>query len=157
MIVQPVRRRRRPTLRLLAGALLATALLPACAPAEPDADGGAQVRFTSPAEGAELASPVEVCMEASGITIEAAGDAVVPASGHHHVIVDPSPEELAAYTTGPGAPIAKDATHIHMGDGSGCTSLELTPGEHQLLAVVADALHQPLDPPVASTVTIVVK
>ena len=54
-------------------------------------------------------------------------------------------------------PIAKDATHIHMGDGSSCTNVELAAGEHTLVAVVADGAHFPLLPPVTSTITFMVK
>ena len=47
-------------------------------------------------------------------------------------------------------PIPADANHIHFGDGSSTTSLELEPGEHTLQLVFADHLHIPHDPPVIS-------
>jgi hypothetical protein len=52
---------------------------------------------------------------------------------------------MAAVAADPRLPLAKDETHIHMGDGSNCVTLTLEPGEHTLMAVVGDGAHIPLD------------
>lgn len=145
-----------PTLLLLAGGLLS-----ACGGTEPDvaapeegAGNAPSLRFVDLEAGAQLESPAEICMEASGLTIEPSGE-VIEGTGHHHLIIDPSAEELAAYTDGTMTePVPNDETHIHMGDGSSCTTVELAPGSHTLLAVVADGLHNPLDPPLVATIDI---
>jgi hypothetical protein len=120
--------------------------------------GTAMVFFTNLTEGTEVTSPVEVCLEATRVEIEPAGDGTVhPGYGHHHILVDPTVEELGGITGGSGAAIPKDETHIHLGDGSKCIQVELTPGKHELVAVVADGAHIPLSPPAMSTTVVVVK
>ena len=47
-------------------------------------------------------------------------------------------------------PIPADANHVHFGDGSSSTRLELAPGEHTLQLLFADHLHIPHEPPVYS-------
>lgn len=119
-----------------------------------DTSGGAAVRFTNVADGAELTSPAEVCVEASGLAIEAAGD-VKEASGHHHLVIDPTADEKAAYGGGTSTdPMAKDERHLHLGDGTSCFTVELSPGPHELMAVVADGAHVPLNPPVVASVNV---
>jgi hypothetical protein len=127
--------------------------------AAPTSDTGAMtatVAFAKPAAGESVASPVEVCLTAEGVVIEKSGE-IVPGSGHHHLLVDPSVEDIQNITAVPALPIGKDETHIHMGDGASCYSLELAAGEHTLVAVVADGAHFPLLPPVTSTITFVVQ
>lgn len=120
--------------------------------------GAATVAFTDLPEGEDVTSPAKVCLEATGVEIEPAGDGTVrPGYGHHHVLVDPSAEEVAAITSGAGAALPKDATHIHLGDGSNCKEIELTPGKHELVAVVADGAHIPLNPPVMASTIVVVR
>lgn len=116
----------------------------------------AAVTFAGLTDGAELTSPAEICLEVTGVTIEPSGE-VKPASGHHHLIVDPTADEVAAYTAGTTTPIVKDATHLHLGDGSTCMDVELTPGDHELMAVVADGAHIPLNPPVVAMVKVTAK
>jgi hypothetical protein len=155
------------TVLSVCGALGLLVALGACGPApetatgpEGAADGGSEgvtVAFTEPADGATVTSPVRVCLEATGVAIQPAGT-LEPAGGHHHVIVDPSPEEAAAITAGgSAAAIAKDETHFHWGDAATCGELTLAPGEHTLLAVVADGNHIPLDPPATSSVVVTVE
>jgi hypothetical protein len=121
-----------------------------------DDAGAASVSFVGLEDGATVTSPLEVCLEVSGVTIEPSGE-IVEGAGHHHIIVDPGADEKAAYSvSGMMDPIAKDETHIHMGDGSTCTTLELSAGEHELMAVVADGAHIPMDPPVTASVKVTV-
>ncbi len=133
--------------------------LAACASSDDagDAMDAPVVTFSNLADGDSVASPVNMCFEASGVTIEASGE-IHEGSGHHHVIIDPTDDELTMFTTA-GNPIPKDVEprYVHLGDGSGCKDVELTPGEHTLLAVVADGGHITLDPPVHEEVTITVE
>ena len=115
------------------------------------------VAFANLEDGASVSSPVEACLDISGMTIEPAGE-VKDGHGHHHILVDLPEDELESYESGSAdVPIPSDETHIHMGDGSVCKSLELEPGKHTLLAVVADGLHVPMDPPVTAKVSIIVE
>lgn len=120
-------------------------------------DAAATVGFKDLAEGAEVTSPVKVCLDVSGVSIEKSGE-VKAGYGHHHVLINPSAEEVAAITTGTmTTALVKDETHVHLGDGSDCSELTLAPGSYQLMAVVADGAHVPLNPPVFNQVNITVK
>ncbi len=123
----------------------------AAAPALPRtaAPDGARVFFLSPEDGATVSSPFRVEFGAANVTIVPAGD-MTPDSGHHHLLIN---------TDVPAAdlPIPKDAAHIHFGDGSTSTELDLPPGQHTLTLLLGDYLHIPHDPPVVSesiTVTV---
>lgn len=111
---------------------------------------GASVFFISPQDGATLSSPVSVEFGIDGMQVVAAGVNETH-SGHHHLLVDTGLPAM-------GMPIPADANHIHFGDGSTATTLELTPGEHTLQLLLGDHLHIPHSPPVASEViTVTVK
>jgi hypothetical protein len=71
-----------------------------------------------------------------------AGDSTAN-SGHHHVLVDTDLPDMSL-------PVPKDERHVHFGDGSSATELELAPGEHTLQLLFADFLHIPHEPPVYS-------
>jgi hypothetical protein len=103
---------------------------------------GARVYFVTPADGAVVSSPVRLEFGVDGMQVVPAGTEAEN-SGHHHVIVD---SDLPAMD----APIPADATHLHFGDGSTATELELPPGEHTLQLLFADHLHIPHQSPVAS-------
>ena len=103
---------------------------------------GARVYFVTPADGATLSSPVNVEFGLEGMDVVPAGTDA-PTSGHHHVIID---TDLPPFD----APIPADGNHVHFGDGSTATELELAPGEHTLTLLLGDHLHIPHDPPVYS-------
>ena len=85
-----------------------------------------------------------------GMTVVRAGD-MTPASGHHHLIVDSDLSDL-------GQPIPADAQHIHFGDASTTTVLELEPGEHTLQLLLGDHRHVPHEPPVMSErITVIIE
>lgn len=70
---------------------------------------GARVFIVSPADGAEVTSPVRVEFGAENVAIVPAGDQT-PNSGHHHLIVDAGlPVERF--------PIPANDNYIHFGDG----------------------------------------
>lgn len=109
------------------------------------------VTIVEPADGAELdAGPVRVVMEVSGLEIVSAGN-MDPGTGHHHLVVNGDVDwEL---------PIPNDeGVHYHMGQAeTEFTLTDLAPGEHRIIAVVADGVHIPLDPPVSDTITVVIR
>ena len=109
---------------------------------------GAKVMFTEPADGATVTSPVKVVMGVEGAEVKPAG-ALVAGTGHHHVIVDGQPVEQ-------GEVVPKDDTHIHFGDGSTETELELAPGEHTLTLQFADGMHRSYGRALSKTITITV-
>jgi hypothetical protein len=125
-------------------AVQATALTRTAAPA------GARVFFITPADGDTVSSPVTVEFGIEGMSVARAGDATAD-SGHHHLIVDADLPDL-------GQPIPADARHIHFGDGSSSTQLELEPGEHTLQLLLGDYRHVPHEPPVISErITVIVE
>lgn len=105
---------------------------------------GASVFFISPVGGDTVTSPVSIEFGIDGMSVVAAG-VNDPQSGHHHLLVDTDLPDL-------GLPVPADAQHIHFGDGSTSTELNLEPGEHSLQLLLGDHLHIPHSPPVASEV-----
>lgn len=115
---------------------------PPLTPGRTPAPENARVYFITPADGAAVSSPVRVEFGIDGMAVVPAGQQQA-ASGHHHVIID---SELPPMNR----PIPADQNHVHFGDGSSSTELELEPGEHTLQLLFADHLHIPHDPPVVS-------
>ena len=75
------------------------------------------VSITEPSDGAKISGSVKVCLATSGVTVEPAKKGVHEGKGHHHLLVDVEiPDDLSK-------PIGKDASHVHMGDGSKCKKL----------------------------------
>ena len=111
---------------------------------------GARVFFITPEDGTTVTSPVTVEFGVERMDVVPAG-VDQPNSGHHHLLVDTEMPPL-------DQPIPADSYHIHFGDGSTSTELELEPGEHTLLLLLGDHLHVPHDPPISSpTITITVE
>ena len=95
-----------------------------------------RVFFVSPAPGAKVKSPVKLVFGVEGMGIRKAGEDVNDqTTGHHHIIVDGGP-------VAKGAPVPKDATHIHYGGGQTETELALKPGKHTLTMQLADGAHR---------------
>ncbi|GJL77273.1 MAG: hypothetical protein NPINA01_02620 [Nitrospinaceae bacterium] len=109
------------------------------------------LKITKPVANSTVSSPVEVCFETRHIRVEPAKMGVNPGAGHHHILIDiPQPEDLSQT-------IPKGEGHIHMGDGSHCKMINLSPGLHTLQAIFADGNHVPVKPPLTTAITIVVK
>ncbi len=109
------------------------------------------VTITKPVPMADVASPVEICMETRGYTVEPAKNGVNEGKGHHHLIIDAGLPDL-------NQPVPKDAQHIHMGDGSTCKTIELSKGKmYTIKALFARGNHVPYDPPVTDSVVVFVK
>ena len=122
--------------------------------AAPDAGtvSAATVTIEQPAVGADvMGSSVTVRLTVTGIPIVPAGD-MTPLTGHHHLYLD-------ADLTAAGEPVPTvPGSIVHMGDASSEFTFEdVAPGEHRLIAVVADGVHVPLQPWVVDTVTFTVR
>lgn len=102
---------------------------------------GASVYIISPADGAEVTSPVTVVFGLKGMGIAPAG-VEREKTGHHHLLVDQ--ETLPKLDTVMGNP------PLHFGGGQTETTLELEPGMHSLQLILGNYLHVPFNPMVLS-------
>jgi hypothetical protein len=129
------------------GSALATLTILAAAGCDRGPQEPPRVWFEFPTEGSEVEGPdVMVRLGVENIRIVSA-DVHEPGTGHHHIFVntDLTPLQDTIPSGVPGI--------IHMGQGQTeflVTGLE--PGEHRLIAVLADHAHVPLDPPAVDTV-----
>ena len=114
--------------------------------AAPPAVSGA-VSFAQPMDGSEVMGPgVEIVLETTGISVVEAG-VMDSGTGHHHIFLD-----VDVTPMGEVIPAGVDGI-IHKGDGTSVHMLEgVGPGEHRLIAVLADGMHIPLDPMVTDTI-----
>ena len=139
-------------LRLTLKAVICSGLLLAGAgvTATPSPEG-AQAYIISPADGAEVTSPVVVKFGLKGMGVAPAG-IDKPKTGHHHLLID-----VADYAAD-GQPVPADANHRHFGGGQTEATIELSPGSHTLQLIMGDQGHVPHNPPVMSEkITITVK
>jgi hypothetical protein len=120
--------------------------------AEASSEPSPSVRILAPEDGTSLdGGSVAIRLGAEGIRITPAGERV-PGTGHHHLYLD---EDLgdarAPVPTIPGRV-------VHLGTGvSEYTFEDVAPGEHRLIAVIADGVHVPIQPWVVDTVHFVVR
>jgi hypothetical protein len=130
-----------------AAALSILLLLGVASACDREPGGPAEAWFISPAEGEEVTGPdVQVRLGARNIGI-APADSREPNTGHHHIFVntDLTPLNDTIPSGVPGI--------LHLGQGQTEFLVQgLEPGEHQLISVLADWAHVPLDPPSVDTV-----
>lgn len=107
------------------------------------------VTIVTPMPGTQSGARVTVQLS-STVQILPAGD-LTAGTGHHHLFLD-------AELSPAGVPVPTvPGSIVHMGDGSAVYVFEgVTPGQHRLIAVVADGVHVPLQPWVVDTVTFTV-
>lgn len=134
------------TRRALTGCCL-LGLLAACGEAEP-----IRVEIVGPADGAVLTDPnVRIVLRATGVEIAPASEER-PGTAHHHLFVDRDVTPLS--DTIPAGVLGI----LHLGRGQTEFVLErLEPGEHVVIALLADRGHLPLDPPATDTVRFTVR
>ena len=96
------------------------------------------IAFTKPANGATLKNPVEICLEVSGVELQAAKMGVHEGKGHLHILVDTTVAD-------PAVPLATDKPDqiVHMGDATKCRTLKLAKGAHKLEGVFTNGAHVP--------------
>lgn len=116
---------------------------------ETEASAGT-VTIVTPMEGGQIAGSTVTVQLSSNVDLRPAGD-MTGGTGHHHLYLD-------ADLTNPTEPVPTvPGSIIHMGDASSVFTFEgVEPGEHRLIAVVADGAHFPLQPWVVDTVTFTV-
>jgi len=120
--------------------------------ASPTPQQTASVTILAPTDGDTVSGDsVVVRLAASGVRIVPAGD-TTPGTGHHHLYLD---QDLGQ----PGEVVPSIRGHVvHLGTGATeYVFTDVPPGEHRLIAVVANGLHVPLQPWVTDTVTFVVR
>jgi len=106
------------------------------------------VTITEPASGAVIeGSSVTIVLAVEGIEIAPVAEGRME-TAHHHLFLDKDLTPL-------GEPIpADDPQIVHKGDGSSQHTFEgLAPGEHRVIAVLANPVHIPFEPLAADTVT----
>lgn len=104
-------------------------------------DDAPTIFFMAPEDGADVTSPVHVMMGAENFTIEPRVEGEInPNAGHHHLGIDTE-------CLGAGIVIPEAEPWIHFGDGSNMIDVQLTPGEHTLVAQAGDGEHRTLDEP----------
>jgi len=109
--------------------------------------GDKKVYFGNLTDGASVESPFKVEMKAENLIVEPATMGVNQGHGHFHIIVD-------APLASPSEPMAKDAVHLHYGNGQSETTLDLPVGKHTLILQFAKGDHVPYDPPIYQQVTV---
>lgn len=129
-------------LALVAGALWTTT--------EARAQQAGAIKITSPANNATVNQPVSAAVEITGVTVKPAAEGD-PNAFHYHLFVDVDPATVVQ----PGQPIPTgQANIIHTADRT--VSLNLTPGQHTVTAVLSKTDHVPLSPSVQDRVTFTV-
>jgi len=101
-----------------------------------------KVYFINLKDGDVVENPIFIQFGLSGKGVAPAG-VDKENTGHHHLLIDV--EAIDFYM-----PIPSSKNHLHFGGGQTETSIELTPGEHELQLVLGDLYHIPQFPPVTS-------
>ncbi|MFL2546960.1 MAG: DUF4399 domain-containing protein [Candidatus Rariloculaceae bacterium] len=144
------------TITLITGLLLSVSIGNSIAQDAPgmvraEAPEGADAYIQSPADGAEVTSPITLRFGLRGVGVAPAG-VQLPNTGHHHLLIDVT--EMPSFDL----PLPATETVLHYGLGQTEAVVELPPGEHTLQLVLGDYLHTPHQPPVMSevvTITVV--
>lgn len=114
---------------------------------------GAKTYFVNVQDGDTLSNPVTLQFGLKGMGVAPAGVMNLPATGHHHLLINSS---LASEAL--GRPIPADEQHKHFGKGQTEVTLELPVGTHTLQLVLGDWKHTPHQTPVMSDkITVTVK
>lgn len=111
---------------------------------------GPSVRASAPAT-VKAGERVVVTMSTEGVQIEAADRGASGKAGYYHLFVDPATPPAAD-----GQVIPENDKIIHTTESTAIIN-GLTPGEHTIWVVVGDNKHIPLNPLVASKLTVVVQ
>jgi hypothetical protein len=113
---------------------------------------GARAYIVSPANGAEVSSPVTIVFGLEGMGVAPAG-VEQENTGHHHLLIN---QDLAEIEMEYGLPATDQV--VHFGGGQTQITTDLPAGTHKLQLLLGDHGHVPHNPPVLSeAITITVK
>ena len=101
-----------------------------------------KVYFINLKDGDVVSNPVFIQFGLSGKGVAPAG-VDKENTGHHHLLIDVKAIDFYM-------PIPSSKNHLHFGGGQTETSIELTPGEHELQLLLGDLYHVPHSPPITS-------
>ena len=101
-----------------------------------------KVYFINLKDGDVVENPIFIQFGLSGKGVAPAG-VDKENTGHHHLLIDIGAIDFSM-------PIPSSKNHLHFGGGQTETSIELTPGEHELQLVLGDLYHVAHSPPVTS-------
>ena len=101
-----------------------------------------KVYFINLEDGDIVENPVFIQFGLSGKGVAPAG-VDKENTGHHHLLIDVKAIDFYM-------PIPSSKNHLHFGGGQTESSIELTPGEHELQLVLGDLYHVPHSPPITS-------
>jgi hypothetical protein len=131
--------------------LVALVVLSACGPSKAPSTPAMGVRIVEPAEGATVALPFTIRLEATGVNVVPADGQATPGQGHHHLFFDIAP-------TAGDSVIPKSAEIIHLGSGASEFTVEtLAPGPHRVIAVFANGAHIPITRVATDTLNVTVR
>ncbi|MBK8397116.1 MAG: DUF4399 domain-containing protein [Leptospiraceae bacterium] len=106
-----------------------------------------RVFFISPQTGEEVKSPVQFKMGVEGLEIQPAGE-VVEGKGHHHIIINGE-----TFPSGQAVPFIEKKT-FHFGKGQTEASIDLEPGEYDIILQFANGAHVSYGPELSSKIRI---
>jgi hypothetical protein len=109
----------------------------------------AKVFFVSPKDGESVKQDFVARFAVEGLKVEKAG-AVVPGTGHFHVLIDTQPLTE-------GQVIPADDKHLHFGKGQTEAPLKLKPGTHTLVLQFADGAHRAYNKMLTQEIKVIVK
>ncbi len=109
----------------------------------------AKVFFVSPKDGETVKQDFVAKFAVEGLKVEKAG-AIVPGTGHFHVLIDTPP-----LTEGQAIPM--DEKHLHFGKGQTEAPLKLKPGTHTLVLQFADGAHRAYNKMLIQEIKVIVK
>ena len=101
-----------------------------------------KVYFINLKDGDVVENPVFIQFGLSGKGVAPAG-VDKENTGHHHLLIDVGAIDFSM-------PIPSSKNHLHFGGGQTETSIELTPGEHELQLVLGNLYHVAHSPPITS-------
>jgi hypothetical protein len=108
-----------------------------------------RVFFKNLKDGELVKSPLKIEMGVENLVVEPATAGINPGKGHFHILINkpavPAPN-----------PIPKDEAHIHYGMGDSVATLELAPGDYDLVLQFATGDHVSYNPPIIDQVKITV-
>jgi Domain of unknown function (DUF4399) len=137
-------------------ALSAALVLAACSPASSAPAEKPVMRILSPAADARLpAGKVKTDVDVRGYTLVAANALVKTGEGHLHFFIDVPASSVPA---GQAVPLDQPKTYVHAGKAPYTSrEIELTPGEHTIKVVMADAAHVVVAEPESVSLTVLVE